>query len=449
MRCTIIASIFCLVLACAASPAQDRVNGEKIVTELTKSTVFIITPLAPVEYQQGLPRLSKYAVGTGVFIGYSKNDKPVILTNYHVVRGGFDVRVFFGGNLEEGGLVPGMKQTSGVIFQAYLRGKPINLLARSATKDMALLEVNGVGKDPAGTAPLPLAASEARPGATVHSIGCSPVAGLFGYSNGSVRSVGQREFLVLPDASETPRGLVAKAQVIKLQAIETSTPINSGDSGGPLVNDSVELVGIAQSKAVNATLVSVFVDLSEIQEFVNRHNISLAKRTPRRAADQAKKVPKPPPVKEKMVVEKDPPAKEKMVAEKEPPAKEKVVADKNPQAKAAETKPNRSFRNAVDEGSPLNRVASPKAGPAAQPQSRIVFKTGFIIKDAAGNWTYQEYHQGKLHTGTLTVKQQNGEETVLFEEQRKFYFRMTLLGLERSSDQKEWEKVDPNAEWNQ
>jgi hypothetical protein len=53
------------------------------------------------------------------------------------------------------------------------------------------------------------------------------------------------------------------------EVVETDSPTNPGDSGGPLVNDKSELVGVTQGGSVNARLVSTFIDLSEVKQFLN------------------------------------------------------------------------------------------------------------------------------------------------------------------------------------
>ena len=50
--------------------------------------------------------------------------------------------------------------------------------------------------------------------------------------------------------------------------VETDSPTNPGDSGGPLLNAKGELVGVTQGGALNAQLVSTFIDVSEVKQLL-------------------------------------------------------------------------------------------------------------------------------------------------------------------------------------
>src|SRR5213076_2868989 len=99
------------------------------------------------------------------------------------------------------------------------------------------------------------------PGQTVHSIGNPGRSdALWVYTPGKVRQVYTKKWRAKLDERTT---LHFEARVI-----ETDSPTNPGDSGGPLVNDRAELVGVTQGGATNASLLSTFVDVTEVKRFL-------------------------------------------------------------------------------------------------------------------------------------------------------------------------------------
>lgn len=61
--------------------------------------------------------------------------------------------------------------------------------------------------------------------------------------------------------------------------VETQFPLNPGDSGGPLVNDAGELVGVNEGGNTAAQLVSISIEVSEVECFLSD--------PPRKTADAA------------------------------------------------------------------------------------------------------------------------------------------------------------------
>jgi hypothetical protein len=132
------------------------------------------------------------------------------------------------------------------------------VVALDKKADLAVIHIDAV---PEGTNALPLASSSPDPGANVHSIGSAGKSdALFGYVKGSVRQVYKKEWR----AELEPRTIAR----FEAKVIETDSPTNPGDSGGPLLNDKGELVGVTQGGAVNAQLVSTFIDLSEVKQLL-------------------------------------------------------------------------------------------------------------------------------------------------------------------------------------
>ena len=79
--------------------------------------------------------------------------------------------------------------------------------------------------------------------------------------------------------------------------VETDSPTNPGDSGGPLVNDKGELVAVTEGGAVNAQLLSTFIDVSEVQHCFPSAEVRrmpvLGRRTDRTAARKEASPTKP------------------------------------------------------------------------------------------------------------------------------------------------------------
>jgi hypothetical protein len=112
---------------------------------------------------------------------------------------------------------------------------------------------------PEGVKAIPLAATSPDPGDGVHSIGNAGQSGaLWGYVKGTVRQVYRKKW----KAELGPR----KVATFEAKVVETDSATNHGDSGGPLLNDKGELVGVTEGGAVNAQLISTFVDVSEVKQ---------------------------------------------------------------------------------------------------------------------------------------------------------------------------------------
>jgi hypothetical protein len=235
-----LAVLVALVLPAVAWPqATPAEGGVKVYQSVLKSTVWIISQ-----------RPEGTATGSGTLIDRRRH---LILTNYHVA-----------------GDVTGAI----VMFPAFRDGKPIaerdyykehvrdqgirgRVVARDKLADLALIQIERV---PAGAQALPLANEGVSPGQTVHSIGNPGGSGaLWVYTPGKVRQVYQKKW-----AAKAGRETLQ----FEARVIETDSPTNPGDSGGPLVNDRAELVGVTQGGATNASLLSTFVDVSEVKRFL-------------------------------------------------------------------------------------------------------------------------------------------------------------------------------------
>ena len=241
-----------LLLACWVPDALGQTeSGEKIYQRTLRGTTWIL----------GI-RNDGAATGTGALIDV--NHKWVI-TNFHVAGEANRVLVFFP-RFREGKLIAERSE-----YQDLLRkggGTPAKVVYRDQRRDLVLLELESV---PHGAEVIHLARQSPSPGQRVHSVGNPGKSGaLWLYTQGTVRQVYEKRWRVREGNST----LEFSARVV-----ETQSPTNPGDSGGPLVNDQGDLVGVTQGMAIDASLLSLFIDVSEVKAFLAANKI-LAKLPP-------------------------------------------------------------------------------------------------------------------------------------------------------------------------
>lgn len=234
--------LFALTLAVLAAPAaaQEPVGGAKVYRQAVPSVVWVHST-----HGRGL------ATGSGSLID---RDRRLVLTNYHVVEDNPKAKVFF----------PAFRDGQPVSEKSYYLDRanryaiPGRVVAVDKTADLAVIQL---ARLPKGAEAIPIAAASPAPGENVHAIGNTGKSGaLWGYVKGTVRQVYRKKWKAQIDRN---RVLTFEAKVI-----ETDSPTNPGDSGGPLLNDRGELVGVTQGGAVNAQLVSTFVDVSEVKQLL-------------------------------------------------------------------------------------------------------------------------------------------------------------------------------------
>lgn len=239
---TLRASLALLALALAASslPADDSAGGAKVYKKAVPGVVWVHSK-----------RPAGLATGSGSLVD---KDRRLVLTNYHVVLDNPAAKVFF----------PHFRDGRPVAEKDYYRDRAKRLavdarvIAVDKKADLAILQLRAV---PDEAEPIPLAASSPDPGDTVHSIGSAGKSdALFGYVKGSVRQVYKKEWR----AELEPR----RVATFEARVVETDSATNPGDSGGPLLNDQGELVGVTQGGAINAQLVSTFIDVSEVKQLL-------------------------------------------------------------------------------------------------------------------------------------------------------------------------------------
>ncbi len=184
--------------------------------------------------------------GTGVFIDA---ERKLLVTNAHVVGDARATVIFF----------PEMKDGKPIVERSHyltnvrklgVRGQ---VVAVDRKRDLALVELQKV---PEGVQAVEMAPESVSPGEEVDSIG-NPGAtdALWVFTSGTVRAVYKKQFRTGAGDHD-------------FQVVETQSPINSGDSGGPVVNGQGQLVAVSQAISPKARLVSYFVDISEIKDFL-------------------------------------------------------------------------------------------------------------------------------------------------------------------------------------
>jgi hypothetical protein len=242
-------------------PAAD--TGVEVYRKTLKSTVWVHS-------DRGGGRL---ATGSGSLVDRGRR---LVLTNYHVVGDVKRATVFF--PVYDGG---GRANPSKGYYRqnAGRLGIPGDVIEVDRQADLALIRLDRI---PDGVPELPLARTSPDPGQTVHSIGNPGRSdALWVYTPGKVRQVYNKRWKAKLDDKTVA--------TFDARVVETDSATNPGDSGGPLVNDRGELVGVTEGGAVDAQLLSTFVDVSEVRRLLNRRSVVAL----RSDAQPPKEAPKP------------------------------------------------------------------------------------------------------------------------------------------------------------
>ena len=237
---------------CALNASAQSESGEKIYQKTLRGTTWIL----------GMRSSQGADTGTGMLIDAKHK---WVLTNFHVAGEANKIIVFFP-RFRDGKLIAERSE-----YQDLLRkglGIPAKVVFRDQKRDLVLLELESI---PHGAEPIHLAKQSPSPGQRVHSIGNPGRSGaLWLYTQGTVRQVYEKRW----------RARVGNSTLdFSARVVETQSPTNPGDSGGPLVNDQGDLVGVTQGMAVDASLLSLFIDVSEVKAFLSANNL-LAKLPP-------------------------------------------------------------------------------------------------------------------------------------------------------------------------
>lgn len=229
----LVRSVACAVLV-ATLAANAKADAETY-KETLKSTAWVLAK------SDGAT-----SSGTGVLVD---EDKKLLVTNFHVVGNARTAVIFFP-EMKDGKPEVERKHYLDKVGKIGIKGR---VLAVDRKRDLALIELS---KLPEGVKAIALAEDSASSGETVQSIGNSgSTEALWVFTAGSVRNVYQKQFRT--GAGEHD-----------FMVCETQSPINPGDSGGPVVNEKGELIGICQSLAPKARLITYCVDITEVKTFL-------------------------------------------------------------------------------------------------------------------------------------------------------------------------------------
>lgn len=246
-----------LLLTAAPLRSDTPDAGIRVYQNVLKSTVWIHSQ-----------RPGALATGSGALIDRRRH---LVLTNYHVVGDTDRIRVFF----------PAYRDGRPVAEKSYYQqrarelGIPGRVVARDKRADLALVQIERV---PPGAQALLLAPAPVAPGQAVHSIGNPGKSdALWVYTPGKVRQVYHKKWRAQLDN---------RVAEFNADVVETDSPTNPGDSGGPLVNDKGELVAVTEGGAIDAQLLSTFVDVSEVQKLLGA---SAVRSIPNLSAEPARK----------------------------------------------------------------------------------------------------------------------------------------------------------------
>jgi len=245
----------------AQEPVPTGDAGSSVYRKVLRSTVWVVSDRGG----------GKIATGTGSLVDRGRR---LVLTNYHVVGNVKTATVYF----------PAFQNNHVVTEKKFYQdgrgrlGIEAEVVELDKQADLALLRLERLPPD---VPSLTLAKESPDPGQSVHSIGNPGRSGaLWVYTEGKVRQVYMKKW----KAQLEPNNVVT----FEARVIETNSATNPGDSGGPLVNDRGELVGVTQGGAVDAQLLSTFIDVSEIRRLLNRRSVLAMRTTTETTADKEK-----------------------------------------------------------------------------------------------------------------------------------------------------------------
>jgi S1-C subfamily serine protease len=222
-----------------------------LYSQLLLSTGWVVIPT---------PQSHKSTDGTCEVID---TDRRLALTCAHVVGTSSQVSVYFPLYGRDGTVL-----TDAAEYPRYEKPIRAQVIAKDAKSDLALLRLDSL---PTGVRALSLAASPAKKGERVHSVGNGHPAGkklqevvLWRYHEGTVESVGFRVDKRRAEDKQPAHQVEAREVQARLQIIH-------GDSGSPLVDDNGRLVGVV-SGFNEKTGLDFAIDVNEIRIFLQRAN---------------------------------------------------------------------------------------------------------------------------------------------------------------------------------
>jgi tetratricopeptide (TPR) repeat protein len=213
--------------------AADETRAAEIYRRVLRSTAYVEAP--------GLGSGTAWVADRG---------RRLLVTNQHVVGNKDTVLVLFPA-YQDGEVIA---ERSAYKHRQPVRGR---VVCTTVEQDLAVIQLDSL---PADVQDLPLASRSPSPGEPVYSVGNPGASGaLWVFTTGRVRAVYRKRF-----ATQGGQAVVWRYARI----VETSSPTNGGDSGGPVVNERGDLVAVTESGNTTARLVTTFIDVSEVRQFL-------------------------------------------------------------------------------------------------------------------------------------------------------------------------------------
>ena len=188
--------------------------------------------------------------------------KDIFVTNFHVIE-----ESKFSKEYSTKALI--------AVSNGMYETKEVKLLASDEEKDLAVLQILGLDKEPL-TLYTDLNKSSVREelsDTVVYSIG-------FPSSSEMMQDGEITQSNIIPTSK---RGIISKFTKFNVQShftkkvemIETDATVNAGNSGGPLVNKAGEVIGINDMKIVSSNIDNVYyaIRVDELISFLDKHEI--------------------------------------------------------------------------------------------------------------------------------------------------------------------------------
>jgi tetratricopeptide (TPR) repeat protein/S1-C subfamily serine protease len=218
-----------------ATVAPKGLSATEVFDRMLPSTCWI-----RLEWVEGGMTYSSWGTGWVYDIG-----RRLVVTNEHVIRNHDKATIFFPQEVD------GELQHDPQWYLATGEKFTGEVIDRSTARDLALIRLDGL---PDNAVALKLAEKSPTSGERIFALGSLPEGseGLWIMSTGEVRQVYRR----------------SHANQHFARVVETQLPTNRGNSGGAVVNDRLDVVAVVEGHHINARLVSLFIDVNEVREYL-------------------------------------------------------------------------------------------------------------------------------------------------------------------------------------